>query len=103
MRKLQDETKRIRVAVDSFGDRKQAACEQDRAFEASSPASVLQSRRRKNLLPAEREPSTASPTIRVTIGRVEVRAIHPPAPTQKQATPQPPKLSLEEYLKGSKQ
>ncbi|HJW38671.1 MAG TPA: hypothetical protein VJ420_08650 [Candidatus Udaeobacter sp.] len=98
VRKLQVETKRISVAEHSFDDRKQ-----DRAFEASSPASALQSRRRKNLLPAEREPSTASPTIRVTIGRVEVRAIHPPAPTQKEATPQPPKLSLEEYLKGSKQ
>jgi hypothetical protein len=42
------------------------------------------------------------PTIEITIGRVEVRAVHPPAPV---ARPQPaastaPRLSLEEYLRN---
>lgn len=42
------------------------------------------------------------PTIEITIGRVEVRAMHPPAPA---ARPQPiastaPRLSLEEYLRN---
>jgi len=43
----------------------------------------------------------AGPTIQVTIGRVEVRAIVPPAPTPPRPVeaPRGPMLSLEEYLK----
>jgi hypothetical protein len=43
--------------------------------------------------------TTNTPTINVTIGRVEVRAIHSPAPVRKQSKPAAPKLSLEDYLK----
>ena len=43
-----------------------------------------------------------APIVRVTIGRVEVRAIHPPAPAPKPARPAAPKLSLDEYLRGRK-
>ncbi len=39
------------------------------------------------------------PTIRVTIGRVEVRAVQSPAPAPKAAKPAQPRLSLDEYLK----
>jgi hypothetical protein len=42
--------------------------------------------------------ATASPTINVTIGRVEVRAVPPPA--QHRAKPKPSSvLSLEDYLR----
>jgi hypothetical protein len=44
--------------------------------------------------------SPPSPTIQVTIGRVEVRAVMPPAqPTQAKPTRSAPSLSLEDYLK----
>lgn len=46
------------------------------------------------------EPSFPSSTIRVTIGRVEVRAIMPPSPpTRTKPTRPGPTLSLEDYLK----
>jgi len=57
-----------------------------------------QLRRRKDFSPAEQPSSTSAPVIRVTIGRVEVRAVHPPAPAPKPAKTTPPKLSLEDYL-----
>ena len=47
-------------------------------------------------------PTQTSPTIKVTIGRVEVRAAAPPAPTsppQRSAPPSAQKLSLDDYLK----
>jgi hypothetical protein len=49
-------------------------------------------------VPARPQLSNEPPVIHVTIGRVEVRAIMPPA-TPKVAPPAAPKLSLEEYLK----
>jgi len=46
------------------------------------------------------ERSSPPPTIRVTIGRVEVRAIMPPAPPTRTKPARPgPALSLEDYLK----
>lgn len=39
------------------------------------------------------------PAIRVTIGRIEVRAVSPPVPAPRSSTPRPaPALSLQEYL-----
>ena len=49
----------------------------------------------------ERPSSNLSPTINVTIGRVEVRAIQSPAPIKRQAKAAPPKLSLANYLQKS--
>jgi hypothetical protein len=40
----------------------------------------------------------AAPTIRVTIGRVEVRATPPPMPTPKVQRPKAPVMSLDDYL-----
>jgi hypothetical protein len=43
----------------------------------------------------------APPTIHVSIGRIEVRAVTAPAPQQQRpAAPAPPKLSLDEYLRA---
>ena len=44
----------------------------------------------------------AAPTIEITIGRVEVRAVQPPAPAPRPKTTSPhaPALSLEEYLRN---
>jgi hypothetical protein len=50
---------------------------------------------------ATSESSSSTPTIQVTIGRIEVRAISPPVhltPAQRPRTPSP-NLSLDEYLK----
>jgi hypothetical protein len=48
---------------------------------------------------APQAPATP-PVIRVTIGRVEVRAVQTPAPIPSKKKNEPPKMSLEEYLKG---
>jgi hypothetical protein len=45
-----------------------------------------------------RSNDSGPPIVRVTIGRIEVRAIQPPAPPVPRAIPPAPKLSLEEYL-----
>ena len=43
-------------------------------------------------------PAPEPPTVHVTIGRIEVRAIPPTAPAAAQPRPGPPVMSLEEYL-----
>jgi hypothetical protein len=51
--------------------------------------------------PAEARPADRddSPVVKVTIGRVEVRAVAPPAPVrERRAAPARPRMSLEEYL-----
>jgi hypothetical protein len=51
---------------------------------------------------ARDKPETTSkpaPTIRVTIGRVEVRATPPPTPTPKVQQPKAPVMSLDDYLR----
>lgn len=68
-------------------------------FGNSLEALGSQPRRRKDFVPVEKRSSTPAQIIRVTIGRVEVRAIHSPAPTPKSAKNRPPKLSLEDYLR----
>lgn len=47
----------------------------------------------------EQKAPAALPTIRVTIGRIEVRAISTPAPARPRAAPPPARLSLEDYLR----
>jgi hypothetical protein len=84
--KLEVETKRIGVPVDSFRDRKK------------NVGDTARSGQRKDFSPVEQRSSTSPPVIRVTIGRVEVRAIHPAPLVPKPAKPAPPKLSLEDYL-----
>ena len=45
---------------------------------------------------------TAAPTVHVHIGRIDVRAIMPPAPPRPTARPVAPRSSLEDYLSGRK-
>ena len=45
---------------------------------------------------------TAAPTVHVHIGRIDVRAIMPPAPPRPAARPAAPRSSLEDYLSGRK-
>jgi hypothetical protein len=54
--------------------------------------------RLENLAPTSNPP--IAPTIRVTIGRIEVRAVMPPAMPAKERTRPAPKLSLDEYLRS---
>jgi len=49
---------------------------------------------------APRQEESGAPVIRVTIGRVDVRAVLPPEPASKAAPLRPaPRLSLDDYLK----
>jgi hypothetical protein len=59
-----------------------------------------QSRDRIQTVPPN-EPAEERPIVRVTIGRIEVRAVTPPAPPPRQAVRPPvPKLTLDDYLKS---
>lgn len=51
-------------------------------------------------MPREQRPRASAPTVHVTIGRVEVRAVMPPTATPKIESSAAPKISLEEYLKA---
>jgi hypothetical protein len=57
-------------------------------------AEQVEARRSVQLAPS-------APTVRVTIGRVEVRAVHPPAPSQTRppSAPRSPRLTLDDYLR----
>ena len=68
-------------------------------FENFSKTRASRSVRRKDFSPVDQRSSKSPPIIRVTIGRVEVRAVQSPAPGPKKAKPRPPKLSLEDYLR----
>ena len=57
--------------------------------------------RRMLAAPFEAKPASVAPTINVTIGRVEVRAIQETAIKSKSFKAAPPKLSLDDYLKKS--
>ncbi len=48
---------------------------------------------------ARRERAEATPTINVTIGRVEVRATQTPAPAERRAETAAPRMSLDDYLR----
>ena len=68
-------------------------------FKNFSKTRASRSARRKDFSPVDQGSSKSPPIIRVTIGRVEVRAVQSPVRGPKQAKPQPPKLSLEDYLR----
>jgi hypothetical protein len=46
------------------------------------------------------DPSPSQPTVHVTIGRVEVRAVAAPAPARPAERERRPVLTLAEYLEG---
>jgi hypothetical protein len=98
-RKLEIETKRMIIPVDSFREEKK-----DTVQKESPSAGFFERapRHRRDFLPLEQRSSKSGPIIRVTIGRIDVRAVHQPAAAPKSAKPAPPKLSLDEYLKGGK-
>lgn len=53
-------------------------------------------------VPEERINTSSENVIRVTIGRIEVRAITAPLPPVESSGPPPPKVSLDEYLRQHK-
>lgn len=101
-KKLEVETKKVIVPVDSSRAGKIDADDRNPPSKTFSEVRPIQPRRRKDVLPVERRYSKSAPVIRVTIGRIEVRAVHQPAAAPKSAKPAPRKLSLDEYLKGGK-
>jgi hypothetical protein len=102
VKKVKLETNKVTVPTDSFADAKKDAGRKTPPSQAFSEPRLVHPERRKDFSPAEQRSSTSAPVIRVTIGRVEVRALHSPAPAPKLAKPAPPKLSLEDYLQQRK-
>ncbi|NJN87362.1 MAG: hypothetical protein HC881_14965, partial [Leptolyngbyaceae cyanobacterium SL_7_1] len=64
------------------------------------PPPTVASRERSPSQPAEAQSVPSSPTIHITIGRIDVRAVTPPPPTRSRTTTAPARLSLEEYLRS---
>jgi hypothetical protein len=98
VRKVQVETKRIIAPADSFRDGEKDEDVKERASESFSHRASVQPQVQKGRLAVNKRSSTPPPLIRVTIGRVEVRAIHPPIHAPKSAKTPSPKVSLEDYL-----
>jgi hypothetical protein len=69
------------------------------------PATPLmtQSRNFKHDLLTPNESPEQSPIVRVTIGRIDVRATAPAVPSRKSSTRSEPKLTLDAYLKSRKE
>jgi hypothetical protein len=93
------ETSKVIVPMNSFRDEDNAVEHKEQLSKASSEPRPIQSRHGETFSLVEKPSSTSPPIVRVTIGRIEVRAVQSPAPTPKPAKPPPePKLSLQEYL-----
>jgi hypothetical protein len=58
---------------------------------------------RQTPTPGERSPPKGVPTVRITIGRIEVRAVTTEAPRAPQPETHPPRMSLDEYLRGERE
>jgi hypothetical protein len=97
-KKLELERDEVIAPVDSLRAREKEGDNKTGVAEVFPDRGRIQFRRRKDLSAIEQRSSTSAPVIRVTIGRVEVRAIHPTAPAPKPAKATPQKLSLEDYL-----
>jgi hypothetical protein len=93
------ETKHLIVPVASHPGEEDHSGSTNEVFEDFSNRRVSQSLRRKDFSPIDQRSSKSAPTIRVTIGRIEVRAVQSPAPAPKPVKQRPPKLSLEDYLR----
>ena len=80
----------------ALGEKNHGVTAKTQSFQYSSAHPAFQARRRNSF--SRDEPRSTAPTINVTIGRVEVRAIQSAAPAPKPAKSAPPKLSLDDYL-----
>lgn len=96
-------TPRVEASVPTSS---RAASEPSREANAStseSPRAIVVRPQMKTVVeaaPIEPQEPAPPPVIRVTIGRVEVRAVQVPVPIPPKKKDEPSKMSLEEYLKG---
>jgi hypothetical protein len=109
----QDATRRRRSAEDGFTQstgreheietRTTSTPATPRRSEASSPVQATAPRVASQSLSARDGRAADAPTgtvVRVTIGRIEVRAVQPPTQPVEAVAPPSPKLSLDDYLRG---
>jgi hypothetical protein len=102
-----EETRRIETV-----ERREQTVDRARPPAQRSAAAPMRSREASSIRPAPGTPSPvpqpaaqplgadSAPTVEITIGRVEIRAVQPPAPTRRPAAERRgPSLSLEDYLK----
>ena len=68
------------------------------------PATTARARGIERTVDLPNEPTSEAPIVRVTIGRIEVRAVPAPAaPARKPSRASGPKLTLDAYLKSRKE
>jgi hypothetical protein len=85
------------VAINRFAEREPAGVAHDRPSEEA--ASLRTPSPGPPAALAVQQLAGAQPTIRVTIGRVELRAVMPQQPTRPAVAPSP-KVSLDDYLRS---
>jgi hypothetical protein len=93
------ETKRLIVPLASSRGEEDHSGSTNQVSETFPKTRTFESLRRKDFSSVEQRSPTSAPIVHVTIGRVEVRAVQPPAPAPKPAKSAPAKLSLEDYLR----
>lgn len=93
---------RVREGQGEGADESHAARQAQRGGESYGSIEPRPARRRERQAAArdaQRERAEVTPTINVTIGRVEVRATQAPAPAQRRAETAAPRMSLDDYLR----
>lgn len=66
----------------------------------STSNNTIAPRTSQDITPRSSEITVVPPTIQVTIGRIDIRAVAPPPPTRTRPSSSPPKLSLDDYLRS---
>lgn len=97
-RGFQPETRQIIAPLVFSAVKKNDADPGKKPSETFAHPRPIQPPRRNAFSPVQPRSATPAPNVHVTIGRVEVHAIHSPAPSPKPAKRAPPKLSLDDYL-----
>lgn len=93
-------SERLILEHDPEPQRARASSITARGFRSASGPSIANDVSRLWPSPLEATPDSSSPpVVRVTIGRIEVRAVMPPSPPVDAAASPAPKLSLDEYLR----
>jgi len=97
-------TESQRVSVLRNGAVREASSSRSKVVRPGSAIPAKTTREIERAVELPNEPRTEAPIVRVTIGRIEVRAVPAPAtPARKPSRASEPKLTLDAYLKSRKE